>query len=46
MRDLVTTAAELAGLGLIVAGVWLMFMPAALIVAGVGALALSWGASR
>lgn len=46
MRDLITTAAEVVGLGVIVAGVWLVFMPAALIAAGVGVLALAWGASR
>lgn len=46
VRDLITTAAEVVGLGVIVAGVWLIFMPAALIVAGAGVLALAWGASR
>lgn len=46
MRQVLTTAAEVCGLGLVVAGVWLVFVPAALMVAGLGLVALSWGASR
>lgn len=38
----VTTLLELAGVFLIVAGVALVHIPAALITAGAGALVLSW----
>lgn len=41
-----TTALELAGGALIVAGVALVFIPAALIVAGVLALTFSWALAR
>jgi hypothetical protein len=46
MRDLLTTGLELVALGLIVAGVWLIFVPAALIVAGGGLLAMSYVETR
>lgn len=46
MRDLITSGAEIVGLAAVVAGVWMIFVPAALIVAGLGVLALAWGASR
>jgi hypothetical protein len=44
--DLLTTGLEVAGLVLIVVGVWMVFVPAALMVAGIGLIALSFGASR
>jgi hypothetical protein len=46
MRDLLTTGLELVALGLIVAGVWLIFVPAAFIVAGAGLLAMSYVETR
>ena len=46
MRNAVTSGVEVVALGLIVAGTWLIFMPAALIVAGFGLGALAYGASR
>lgn len=46
MRDLLTTAVELIGAVLIVAGVALLNIPAALIVAGVLAIAASYLVSR
>lgn len=46
MREVVTTVLELVGIGLIVAGVALVFWPAALVVAGVGAIFVSRGMSR
>lgn len=42
MRDAVTTALELLGMAAIVAGVWLIYFPAALIVAGACLFALAW----
>lgn len=41
-----TTLVDVAGAGLIVAGVALIFVPAAFIVAGVALLAISWNISR
>ena len=46
MRDIATTILELAGFGLIVAGVFMVFIPAAFIVAGAGAIVLGWRFSR
>lgn len=46
MRDLLTTAVELIGAVLIVAGVALLNIPAALIAAGVLAIAASYLVSR
>lgn len=45
MLRIVTTLLDLAGVAAIVAGVYLVSLPAALIVAGIGALAISWRAS-
>lgn len=44
--NVLTTVLELLGLGLIVAGVALMFFPAALVVAGVGFVWISRQVSR
>ncbi len=46
MRKLVTTALDLAGAGLIVAGIALVWVPAAFVAAGVGLLLISWRASE
>lgn len=46
MREVFTTVLELAGIGLVVAGVAFIFWPAALIVAGVGLVLVSRGISR
>lgn len=46
MRDIATTLLELAGFGLVIVGVWMLFVPAAFIVAGVGAILLGWRFSR
>jgi len=46
MRDAMTTVLELAGLGLVVAGVAFMFWPAAFVVGGVGLIFVSRGLSR
>lgn len=46
MRKWLTTALDLAGAMLIVAGVALVWMPAAFIVAGAGLLLISWRASQ
>lgn len=45
MRRILTTSLDLAGVSAIVAGVYLVSLPAALIVAGIGALVISWRAS-
>ena len=42
----VTTALELAGAGLVVAGVALVFVPAAFIVGGVALLGISYNLTR
>ena len=41
-RDRATTALELAGLGALVAGVWLVYLPAGLIVLGACLVLLGW----
>ena len=46
MRELFTTVVELAGLVAIVVGVGLLSVPAAVIVAGVLAVAISYLAAR
>ena len=46
MRPWVTTVLDVAGAALIVTGIALVFVPAALAVAGVACLAISWRASR
>lgn len=46
MRAWITTALDLVGAGLVVAGVALLSVPAAFIVAGAALLAISWRASR
>jgi hypothetical protein len=46
MRDAMTTGLELAGIGLVVAGVAFMFWPAAFVVGGVGLIFVSRGLSR
>lgn len=46
MRRIVTTSLDLAGVGLVVAGVYLLLgLGVALIVGGAAALAVSWRAS-
>jgi hypothetical protein len=45
MRRYLTTLLDLAGVSAIVGGVYLVSLPAALIVAGLGLLAMSWRAS-
>lgn len=42
MRDLLTTALELLGLASVVAGAWLVYLPAGLVTLGVSLLALAW----
>lgn len=46
MKQALTTGLELAGMALVVVGVWMIFIPAAFIVAGACSLALAYGASR
>ena len=46
MIDRVTTVLELAAVVAIVAGAWLIWMPAGLIVLGLCMFALSWSLSR
>jgi hypothetical protein len=46
MRDVVTTVVEVAGLAAIVVGVGLLSVPAAVIVAGVLAVAISYLVAR
>lgn len=46
MIDRVTTVLELAAVVAIVAGTWLIWMPAGLIVLGLCMFALSWSLSR
>ena len=46
MKDVLTTVLELAGIGLVVAGVAFIFWPAAFVAAGVGLLFVSRGLSR
>lgn len=45
MRKL-TTVLDLAGAGLVVAGVALVYVPAAFVVAGAGVLLVSWRLTR
>lgn len=45
MHRILTTLLDLAGASAIVAGVALIYIPAALIVAGLAVLAISWRAS-
>lgn len=45
MSRILTTLLDLAGVAAVVAGVYLVSLPAALIVGGVAALAISWRAS-
>ncbi|MBU3994787.1 MAG: hypothetical protein KKF42_03260 [Actinobacteria bacterium] len=45
-RETVTTVLDVAGIGLVCGGVAAMFWPAALILAGLALLAVSWRASR
>lgn len=42
VKGAVTTVLELAGLGLIVCGLWLWLVPVALVAAGVGLIGLSY----
>lgn len=42
VKSALTTSLELGGLGLLVAGAWLIFVPAAFLVAGAGCLAIAW----
>lgn len=44
--QIVTTLLEIIAAALVVFGVWLMFPPAAFVVAGLSLLAMSWGVSR
>lgn len=46
MRKQLTTALDVAGAALIVAGIALVWVPAAFIVAGAGLLLISWRASQ
>lgn len=46
MRKWLTTALDLCGASLIVAGVALIWVPAAFLVAGAGLLLISWRASQ
>jgi hypothetical protein len=46
MRDWLRTVLELLGVVLIVAAVALVYVPAALAVAGIACLAISWRASQ
>lgn len=46
MKKHLTTALDVAGSALIVAGVSLIWIPAAVILAGVGLLLISWRASQ
>lgn len=46
VRTMVTTALDVLGACLVVAGVALVSIPAAFVVAGAGVLAASWRASR
>lgn len=46
MRKQLTTALDVAGAVLIVAGIALVWVPAAFIVAGAGLLLISWRASQ
>lgn len=41
-----TTLLELLGVGVAVAGVWLIYVPAALILGGLAMVALAWAADR
>lgn len=45
-RTMLTTLLDIAGAVAIVAGVALIYVPAALIVGGLAALAISWRASK
>lgn len=45
MRKWLTTALDICGAALIVAGVALVWVPAACVVAGAGLLVISWRAS-
>lgn len=46
MRPWVTTVLDFVGAALIVTGITLVFVPAALAVAGLACLVISWRASR
>lgn len=46
MRAWLTTILDVLGAGLIVTGIALVYVPAALAVAGLACLAISWRASR
>lgn len=46
MRPWLTTIFDLLGASLIVIGIWLVFIPAALVVAGLACLLISWRATR
>jgi hypothetical protein len=46
MRATLTTLAELAGAGLIIAAAWLVWLPAGLLIAGVFLLLFGWLASE
>lgn len=46
MRDWLRTVLELLGVALIVTAVALVYVPAALAVAGIACLAISWRASQ
>lgn len=42
MRALATTSLEIAGLGTVCAGMWLIWLPLGLICAGLSALLVGW----
>jgi hypothetical protein len=46
MMERITTVLEVAAIGAVVAGTWLIWMPAGLIVLGLCLFALSWSLNR
>jgi len=46
MREAATTLLEIVGIAAVVTGVALIFIPAAFITAGLGAVLLSWSLNR
>jgi hypothetical protein len=46
MKAILTTAVEVAGIGLIAGGLWMIYVPAALIFAGAAIVGISVWANR
>ncbi|WP_181036360.1 hypothetical protein [Arthrobacter sp. B1805] len=46
MKQAITTVLDLCGIALLVAGIALIYIPAAFLAAGMGLLAISWRASK